>query len=1004
MVGNAALICNPKVAASLRICVKVPTRSLRLIKELVHALEADQRQLVNNCVHKVACRGSLIFALAAFASILSACNTIWWASLPGRAMSAKMEDQCAAEHPCVWLVVVDKEVKLATRSREMEGEGNYEEANTLLREQIALYDKTVGHIYPYVALDLSGIGWDYMREGRNVEAEQAYVEAIDIDEKSLPPNHPSLASILDNLASTYYQEGRYEEAAKLYSRALKIHRANIGAARESWHVLADVLHLYQAPFGDYSQYASVISDLNLLGATYDGEKRYTEAEECYRQALGVVKESNWFSELWGRSSNPVANVEFLESQYGFALGNLATDYMRDQRFADAEKLYLEQLEVDRKAPDPYDSNVAVALDDLARVCREQKKYSDSERYLRESIEIWKKTPKYSLQQAWAYASLGATLAAQGRIKEADTAYEKWRPTLLQSNNELSDDDAREVRAYIALQARVAREPSLDPAASDSQAKAFSVVELLREGDSQGALDKAGARAAADNPSTAMMARTLQDVEDQQSATRRTYDTEYAKPEGERSQTLLAELDRKMTELDQQEKTSKVELRKALPSYGELIAPHPILEAGAGSMLRPGEAFASYFTLDDRVLVWVIHPERNRYYDVPVEKRQLSAMITRVRESIGRDGRELRAFDVADAYALNKLLIGPIAAELHGITNLIVVPDDTILPVPFGALISDPAGAEYEALAADYRDGLSPSPEELVDDYPRIAWLAKRDFSISELPAVTSMRALRLEEWQRTAHFAFAKTTTEPFIGIGDPLLGADHPKASVTMIATRGGETVDDIRKLPSLPGTRNELLAEARALGADPRRAVFVEEFATRASVISLNRDRLRHAKVIAFATHALIGGQLEGLKEPALVLTPPPKPSDDDNGLFDLDDVLDLKLNDNDWVILSACNTFAPGGSGEGFSGLTRAFFFAGAPSLLVSQWSVDDLATEQLMTNVLSAYAANRWASRSGALRAGMLKLMSSDARGEHAYFAHPFAWAPFFVVGEGGTPLR
>jgi hypothetical protein len=62
----------------------------------------------------------------------------------------------------------------------------------------------------------------------------------------------------------------------------------------------------------------------------------------------------------------------------------------------------------------------------------------------------------------------------------------------------------------------------------------------------------------------------------------------------------------------------------------------------------------------------------------------------------------------------------------------------------------------------------------------------------------------------------------------------------------------------------------------------------------------------------------------------------------LLALDDVMSLKLKRTEWGIFTA----APGGSGEGCSGLTRAFFYVGTPSLLVSQWSVNDAATDQLI----------------------------------------------------------
>src|SRR5206468_778861 len=81
--------------------------------------------------------------------------------------------------------------------------------------------------------------------------------------------------------------------------------------------------------------------------------------------------------------------------------------------------------------------------------------------------------------------------------------------------------------------------------------------------------------------------------------------------------------------------------------------------------------------------------------------------------------------------------------------------------------------------------------------------------------------------------------------------------------------------------------------------------------------------ARVLAFATHGLLVGEVTGLTQPALVLTPPATPSAEDDGLLSLDDILELKLPHTDWVVLSACHTAAGDGSGEGLSGLARAFF---------------------------------------------------------------------------------
>jgi CHAT domain-containing protein len=147
------------------------------------------------------------------------------------------------------------------------------------------------------------------------------------------------------------------------------------------------------------------------------------------------------------------------------------------------------------------------------------------------------------------------------------------------------------------------------------------------------------------------------------------------------------------------------------------------------------------------------------------------------------------------------------------------------------------------------------------------------------------------------------------------------------------------------------------------------------------------------------LLAGDILGLSQPALALTVPDQPSDTDDGLLALDEVLQLKLPQTELVVLSACNTAGGDGSGEALSGLARAFFFAGAKALLVSYWSVDDAATQALMTETFTRYGRDVRLPAAEALRGGMQVLIARAETGGHAYFAHPYAWAGFFLVGEG-----
>ena len=154
---------------------------------------------------------------------------------------------------------------------------------------------------------------------------------------------------------------------------------------------------------------------------------------------------------------------------------------------------------------------------------------------------------------------------------------------------------------------------------------------------------------------------------------------------------------------------------------------------------------------------------------------------------------------------------------------------------------------------------------------------------------------------------------------------------------------------------------------------------------------------RMVHFATHGVLAGQLDGTHEPGLILTPPDKATEDDDGYLSASEIAALKL-DADWVILSACNTAAGSAtSAEALSGLARAFIYAQARALLVSHWAVYSDATVKLITAALSEMARDPKVGRAEALRRSMLALIDKGGPDE----AHPAYWAPFVVVGEGGS---
>jgi CHAT domain-containing protein len=159
---------------------------------------------------------------------------------------------------------------------------------------------------------------------------------------------------------------------------------------------------------------------------------------------------------------------------------------------------------------------------------------------------------------------------------------------------------------------------------------------------------------------------------------------------------------------------------------------------------------------------------------------------------------------------------------------------------------------------------------------------------------------------------------------------------------------------------------------------------------------------RIVHFATHGALAGELTSGAEPGLILTPPREATADDDGYLSASEIASLKL-DADWVILSACNTAAGGSDGaEPLSGLARAFFYAGARALLVSHWAVDSDSTVKLIKTAISSMSTDKTVGRSEALRRSMLAMIQRGKPHE----AHPAYWAPFVVVGQGAaeeTPL-
>jgi CHAT domain-containing protein len=332
----------------------------------------------------------------------------------------------------------------------------------------------------------------------------------------------------------------------------------------------------------------------------------------------------------------------------------------------------------------------------------------------------------------------------------------------------------------------------------------------------------------------------------------------------------------------------------------------------------------------------------------------------------------------------------------------LAPQGALISLPFAALVTatPPGGAAGDTDPAQLR---------------ATGWLGM-ERTLAIVPSVPSIVL------QRGAPVQQAAAAGTPFFGLGDPAFRgvADPPlpgatnasRAARAAIATtrapgpvrayfRGGAANPaELARLSRLDGTASEVRALSEILGAGPGSIVLQME-ATEAEVRRRNASgALGRAEVIAFATHGLVGGELADTPaEPALALTPPTgsgAPSGANDGLLTASEAATLDLSAR-LLILSACNTAAGGSAdAESLSGLARAFFYAGARSMLVSHFPIFDAAAP-FLTGDTVRLSKGQALDPPAAMREAMRRLVVNEEKDAAGLsFAHPKAWAAFAVV--------
>jgi CHAT domain-containing protein len=330
----------------------------------------------------------------------------------------------------------------------------------------------------------------------------------------------------------------------------------------------------------------------------------------------------------------------------------------------------------------------------------------------------------------------------------------------------------------------------------------------------------------------------------------------------------------------------------------------------------------------------------RVYTLPIKRKELVKQTEAFRQQLA--GRDL-GFR-ASAGKLYELLLKPAEGQLRGKTNLVIAPDNTLWDLPFQALLT---GANRFLI---------------------------EDAAISYAPSLTVLR----EMTKRRKNQATDAPAT--LLALGNPLVG--NGTLTRAALSLRDG-------KLDPLPAAEEEVKAVGRLYGVS-RSKVYIGAEAREDRV----KSEAGNARILHFATHAMLNNASPMYSHLALA-----EGNTREDGLLEAWELMQLNLH-ADLAVLSACET-ARGriGAGEGMIGLSWAMFIAGVPSIVVSQWKVESAGTRDLMVDfhhaLISPAATGRAKpTKTEALRQAALKLMKNPETN------HPFYWAGFVLVGDGG----
>ncbi|MBP7065211.1 CHAT domain-containing protein [Ferrovibrio sp.] len=814
-------------------------------------------------------------------------------------------------------------------------------------------------------------------EGRYADAEEMLLEEVRLRELDIERVSKTNTSIVNRLLYSSHRDYTMRKLTEVY-----IHQ---GRLLEAETIARKILT--KKFRGGERQSATAAEALVTLAATLVEQGRLAEAEKITRYSLDTLLKTGLSGET---------------RLMGWPTRILASSLLGQKRFDEAARIYTKM--VADFSSDPWamrshvlgNHDIGLALIGSQRHAEAYDNLDKTYRDLRERLgEKHITTIEARGLRAVAIAKNGE--AARARA-EFDAVY---LPLLAPQSDENRNLPAlKDVRRKIIIEAYLA---ILTGGNAEDWERAFQIADTMKGHNVQRAIAEYSARAKSNDPFLTELIRREQDIRNKISAYSTLLTNQFALPAEQRDTGVVDGFQRDIEALRNERLDIRQQIERHFPDYANLTAPKMTNYQQARNALKPGESLIAIYAGEDQSYVWALpHTGQIAFARIKSNRAELAEKVRLLRVALDPQAAtlgDIPDFDLTTAHTLFNLLLAPVRQGWANSNSLIIVPHEELSQLPFSLFLTDPAPPQTQPtiLFAQYRDA---------------SWLMRKT-AITQAPTVFSLTLLR--------GLPSGAQSRGRFIGFADPIFSDKNDEASYETIAdlgpTRGiklrrrnipdttKQSSADLSLLPPLPETAEEVRSVAASLGADTNLDVRIREQATEKSVKS---GLVANRRVIMFATHGLIPGDLDGLSQPALALTQNDAADPEDDGLLTMEEVLNLKI-DADWVVLSACNTAAGDGAGaEAISGLGRAFFYAGARTMLVSNWPVETTSARIFSTDLFSRQARNPGITGAEAARQAMAALIdgpgASNSNGQPLFsYAHPIFWAPFTVVGDGATVM-